>query len=78
MLTRCCSNISTYEQEGILWKYIDFPDSKDVLYLINKQHVGILALLDKQHIVPGNNDKHFCRYLYSHFDSHLCFHMDSQ
>jgi myosin-5 len=30
-----------YEKEGILWKFISFPDNQDVLDLIDKKHTGI-------------------------------------
>ena len=39
-----------YEKEGILWKFIAFPDNQDVLDLIDMKHTGVLALLDEQ---PG-------------------------
>ena len=48
-----------YEREGILWKFISFPDNQDVLDLIDRKHMGILALLDGQCIVPRSNDQHF-------------------
>jgi myosin-5 len=57
-----------YDNEGILWKYIAFPDNQDVLDLIDKKHVGILAILDEQCIVPRSTDERFTRYLYSKFD----------
>ena len=35
-----------YEKEGILWKYIAFPDNQDVIDLIDMRHIGVLAILD--------------------------------
>eukprot|EP00584_Thalassiosira_punctigera_P000378 CAMPEP_0172539274 /NCGR_PEP_ID=MMETSP1067-20121228/10496_1 /TAXON_ID=265564 ORGANISM="Thalassiosira punctigera, Strain Tpunct2005C2" /NCGR_SAMPLE_ID=MMETSP1067 /ASSEMBLY_ACC=CAM_ASM_000444 /LENGTH=2104 /DNA_ID=CAMNT_0013324925 /DNA_START=492 /DNA_END=6806 /DNA_ORIENTATION=- len=62
-----------YEREGILWKFISFPDNQDVLDLIDRKHTGILALLDEQCIVPRSNDHKFTRYLYAKCDSHRRF-----
>lgn len=62
-----------YEKEGILWKYISFPDNQDVLDLIDKKHIGILSLLDEQCIVPQSTDEKFCRYLYSRCNGHNRF-----
>ena len=62
-----------YEREGILWKFISFPDNQDVLDLIDKKHTGILSLLDEQCIVPQSNDQKFTRYLYAKCDKHVRF-----
>eukprot|EP00571_Detonula_confervacea_P013879 CAMPEP_0172301032 /NCGR_PEP_ID=MMETSP1058-20130122/3005_1 /TAXON_ID=83371 /ORGANISM="Detonula confervacea, Strain CCMP 353" /LENGTH=2063 /DNA_ID=CAMNT_0013011021 /DNA_START=194 /DNA_END=6385 /DNA_ORIENTATION=+ len=62
-----------YEREGILWKFISFPDNQDVLDLIDRKHTGILALLDEQCIVPRSNDHKFTRYLYAKCDGHSRF-----
>ncbi|KAK1740703.1 myosin family protein [Skeletonema marinoi] len=32
-----------YEREGILWKFISFPDNQDVLDLVEMKRVGIMA-----------------------------------
>lgn len=66
-----------YEKEGILWKYIAFPDNQDVLDLIDMKHSGILAILDEQCIVPKSTDQKFTRYLYSKADSHKRFYASS-
>jgi len=62
-----------YEREGILWKFISFPDNQDVLDLIDRKHTGILALLDEQCIVPKSTDEKFTRYLYAKCDKHTRF-----
>lgn len=62
-----------YEREGILWKFISFPDNQDVLDLIDRKHSGILALLDEQCIVPRSTDEKFTRYLYAKCDGHSRF-----
>ena len=62
-----------YEREGILWKFISFPDNQDVLDLIDRKHTGIIALLDEQCIVPRSTDEKFTRYLYAKCDAHPRF-----
>lgn len=66
-----------YEKEGILWKFISFPDNQDVLDLIDKKHTGILALLDEQCILPKSTDQKFTRYLYGRCDKHARFNASS-
>jgi myosin V len=66
-----------YEKEGILWKFISFPDNQDVLDLIDKKHAGILALLDEQCILPQSTDQKYTRYLYGKCDQHGRFSASS-
>jgi ankyrin repeat protein len=62
-----------YEKEGIMWKFISFPDNQDVLDLIDMKHTGIMALLDEQCILPKSTDNKFTRYLYARCDRHARF-----
>ena len=48
-----------YEQEGISWSFISFPDNQDALDLIWKTGYGILNILDDQCRAPGTTDKTF-------------------
>lgn len=66
-----------YEREGIMWKFISFPDNQDVLDLIDKKHVGIMALLDEQCILPKSTDEKFTRYIYARCDRHSRFSASS-
>jgi len=66
-----------YEREGILWKFISFPDNQDVLDLIDMKHTGILSLLDEQCILPKSTDQKFTRYLYARCDKHPRFNATS-
>ena len=66
-----------YEKEGIMWKFISFPDNQDVLDLIDKKHVGIMALLDEQCILPKSTDEKFTRYIYARCDKHRRFSASS-
>jgi myosin-5 len=61
-----------YEREGILWKFISFPDNQEILDLIDKKHTGILAVLDEQCIVPSTDQK-FTRFLYDKCEKHPRF-----
>mmetsp|Transcript_41931 Transcript_41931/g.61332 ORF Transcript_41931/g.61332 Transcript_41931/m.61332 type:complete len:1524 (+) Transcript_41931:174-4745(+) len=62
-----------YEREGILWKFISFPDNQDVLDLIDKKKVGIISLLDDQCKTPATTDKTFSTSLYSNCKTHPRF-----
>ena len=62
-----------YEREGILWKFISFPDNQDVLDLINMKNVGIFAILDEQCIVEWGSDDKFVQQLYTRCESHYRF-----
>jgi ankyrin repeat protein/serine/threonine protein kinase len=62
-----------YEKEGIMWKFIEFPDNQDVLDLIDVKHTGIMALLDEQCMLPKSTDNKFTRYLYARCDRHPRF-----
>jgi len=62
-----------YEKEGIMWKFIEFPDNQDVLDLIDLKHTGIMALLDEQCMLPKSTDNKFTRYLYARCDRHPRF-----
>lgn len=58
-----------YEREGILWKFIPFPDNQDVLNLIDKSRTGILQILDEQCMVDWGTEQKFSLSLYSTCDS---------
>ena len=66
-----------YEKEGIMWKFISFPDNQDVLDLIDKKHTGMMALLDEQCILPKSTDEKYTRYLYARCDKHPRFSASS-
>ena len=67
-----------YEREGILWKFISFPDNQDVLDLIDMKRVGILALLDEQCIVEWGSDDKFVQQLYTRCGQHDRFEATAQ
>lgn len=66
-----------YEREGILWKFIPFPDNQDVLDLIDKPRTGILQLLDEQCMVSWGSDDKFSLSLYSNCEKNDRFTVGS-
>ena len=60
-----------YENEGIKWSFISFPDNQDALDLIWKKGYGILNILDDQCRAPGTTDKTFASELVPRFMSLL-------
>eukprot|EP00804_Cyclotella_cryptica_P003662 CCRYP_016569-RA/>CCRYP_016569-RA protein AED:0.04 eAED:0.04 QI:431/1/1/1/1/1/9/1790/1334 len=67
-----------YEREGILWKFISFPDNQDVLDLIDMKRTGILAVLDEQCIVEWGSDDKFTHALYTRCEKHDRFDASPQ
>merc|ERR1711966_621920 len=53
-----------YEQEGIDWSFIEFPDNQDILDLIENKRGGILSILDENCRLASCTDATFCRALY--------------
>jgi len=62
-----------YEREGILWKFIPFPDNQDVIDLIDKRRVGILAIVDEQCMIPKATDENMYRYILKGCEKHSRF-----
>ncbi|CAN1217160.1 XI-I [Linum perenne] len=59
-----------YRKEEINWSYIEFIDNQDVLDLIEKKPIGIVALLDEACMFPKSTHKTFSMKLFQHFRSH--------
>jgi myosin-5 len=62
-----------YEQEGIDWSFIEFPDNQDILDLIEKKRDGILSILDENCRLASCTDASFCRAMYEKCDNHSRF-----
>eukprot|EP00611_Tribonema_gayanum_P031887 TRINITY_DN9340_c0_g1_i1.p1 TRINITY_DN9340_c0_g1~~TRINITY_DN9340_c0_g1_i1.p1 ORF type:complete len:1500 (-),score=485.70 TRINITY_DN9340_c0_g1_i1:137-4636(-) len=62
-----------YKREGIKWDFVEFPDNKDSIELIEARPAGVLCLLDEQCIVPKATDQTFAGNLYKHLSSHPRF-----
>ncbi|PON73111.1 Myosin head motor domain containing protein [Parasponia andersonii] len=59
-----------YSKEEINWSYIEFIDNQDVLDLIEKKPIGIIALLDEACMFPRSTHETFSMKLFQHFRSH--------
>ncbi|GKY99374.1 hypothetical protein MPSEU_000892100 [Mayamaea pseudoterrestris] len=62
-----------YRREGIDWSNIAFPDNQDVLDLIEKNHYGILSILDEQCRLARCTDSTFARAVYDKCANHPRF-----
>ncbi|OMO67020.1 IQ motif, EF-hand binding site [Corchorus capsularis] len=60
-----------YRKEAINWSYIEFIDNQDVLDLIEKKPIGIIALLDEACMFPKSTHETFTTKLFQHFRGHL-------
>ncbi|RZC85461.1 hypothetical protein C5167_041646 [Papaver somniferum] len=59
-----------YSKEKINWSYIEFIDNQDVLDLIEKKPVGIIALLDEACMFPKSTHATFATKLFQSFKDH--------
>ncbi|KAL1552298.1 myosin-15 [Salvia divinorum] len=59
-----------YQKEQINWSYIEFIDNQDVLDLIEKKPIGIIALLDEACMFPKSTHETFSNKLFRNFRSH--------
>ncbi|MGK3741378.1 MAG: myosin-5 [Bacillariaceae sp.] len=62
-----------YEQEGIDWSFIEFPDNQDILELIENKREGILSILDENCRLASCTDTTFCRAIYEKCKNHPRF-----
>jgi myosin-5 len=62
-----------YEQEGIEWSFISFPDNQEVLDLIEKKHDGMLSILDEQCRLQTSTEDSLCRAIYHKCQNHSRF-----
>ncbi|OVA09470.1 IQ motif [Macleaya cordata] len=59
-----------YRKEEIKWSYIEFIDNQDVLDLIEKKPIGIIALLDEACMFPKSTHATFSTKLFQNFRTH--------
>ncbi|KAK4854336.1 hypothetical protein QYF36_022466 [Acer negundo] len=59
-----------YRKEKIDWSYIEFIDNQDVLDLIEKKPIGIIALLDEACMFPKSTHGTFSMKLFQHVRDH--------
>ncbi len=62
-----------YEREGIRWDFIEFPENKAPIELIEARPTGILSLLDEQCLVPKGTDIGFAQNMYKRLGEHPRF-----
>jgi myosin-5 len=62
-----------YEQEGIDWSFIEFPDNQDILDLIERKRDGILSILDENCRLASCTDTTFCRAIFEKCKKHPRF-----
>ncbi|EFJ10011.1 hypothetical protein SELMODRAFT_184226 [Selaginella moellendorffii] len=62
-----------YTKEAIDWSYIEFIDNQDVLDLIEKKPLGIIALLDEACMFPKSTHETFATKLFQAFKHHVRF-----
>ncbi|KAL2609153.1 hypothetical protein R1flu_027726 [Riccia fluitans] len=62
-----------YTKEAINWSYIEFVDNQDVLDLIEKKPVGIIALLDEACMFPKSTNETFATKLFQSFNRNKRF-----
>ncbi|EOA15895.1 hypothetical protein CARUB_v10003985mg [Capsella rubella] len=59
-----------YRKEEINWSYIEFIDNQDVLDLIEKKPIGVIALLDEACMFPRSTHESFSMKLFQNFKIH--------
>lgn len=59
-----------YKSEKINWSYIEFIDNQDMLDLIEKKPIGIIALLDEACMFPKSTHVTFATKMFRNFSSH--------
>ncbi|KAH7306277.1 hypothetical protein KP509_22G004800 [Ceratopteris richardii] len=62
-----------YTKEEINWSYIEFVDNQDVLDMIEKKPLGIIALLDEACMFPKATHETFAGKLFQTFKNHKRF-----
>lgn len=63
-----------YAAEQILWSFVDFPDNRECLELLEQKHVGVLAVLDEQCVLISRaTDKGLASHLYDKCGTHKSF-----
>ncbi|CAM9721920.1 unnamed protein product, partial [Discosporangium mesarthrocarpum] len=64
-----------YEREKIQWTFIQFPDNKDCIDLIDKKPSGIIPTLDEQCLLGKSTDDRFAREMYKKCEGHARFEL---
>eukprot|EP01041_Mallomonas_annulata_P009509 gene9509-19762_t len=67
------SEQEVYQQEGLKWTFVDYPDNSARLDLLEHKTTGIYALCDEQLKVPKCSDEKFAKSLYDKCGKHKFF-----
>jgi myosin V len=59
-----------YEKEKIEWSFVQFPDNKDCLELLEHKINGIFAMLDDECRLPKSSDEKFASRMYKEYANH--------
>ena len=65
-----------YEKEGVNWKKITFIDNQEIIDLLARGQMSIIAMIDEEMIVPQGTDQTLCNKLHQqhgknkHFVAH--------
>lgn len=63
-----------YAAEQILWSFVDFPDNRECLALLEQKRVGVLAVLDEQCVLISRaTDSGLAGHLYDKCGAHPSF-----
>eukprot|EP00397_Hematodinium_sp_SG-2012_P000521 GEMP01000522.1.p1 GENE.GEMP01000522.1~~GEMP01000522.1.p1 ORF type:complete len:1700 (+),score=383.46 GEMP01000522.1:143-5242(+) len=62
-----------YQEEGIPWDPLDFPDNEDSVNLLGVARTGIFAMLDEECVVPQGSDQGFVNKLKKTHETHRRF-----
>eukprot|EP00752_Nemacystus_decipiens_P001923 g1852.t1 len=64
-----------YVREKIQWTFIEFPDNKDCIELIDRKPNGIIPTLDEQCLLGRSTDDRFAREMYKKCEGHERFEL---
>ena len=62
-----------YRREGIAWQFIDYPDNREALDLLEDTRTGLFALCDEQSKFPKASDSTLVNKFYEHCSNHCRF-----
>lgn len=62
-----------YQEQGIPWDPLDFPDNQDAVDILQAKTVGVFSILDEECVVPQGSDQGFCNKLMKQHKGHRRF-----
>lgn len=64
-----------YEDEGILWNPLDFPNNSIIVAMLTEPRIGVFPMLDEECKNVGGSDSAWCRKLQANHESNVNFTM---